>query len=596
MSNSNVRSVCRRATSSALLAGSLLLCGSATAAVTINFDTAADGAVIDTFYQLSNGVTFANPLGGNIFARSGVAISPPNLVNLLGTGVPGFDAKTGAVDATFSTTVASVSIDTYPFVAIEAFDPAVRRPFLEAYDAAGTLLSKTLYTGPLPNPSGLVSGPTETLTVTSTTNNIKRARFSSQFNQFDVVRTYAAFDNLTFAVASQFRATDGFDSETSSALSQWKTARGSVDLVTSGSFGITCFGSTGKCLDLDGGTQMAGRLESLGPLDLPAGTYTLSFAISGNQRGGATDSVTVSLANYSQTLYTELFTRASADPWQVITRTINVASHTSGKLIFDHSGGFGASDNIGIVLDQVQFNPSPPTQGPSSTILSDGSALVASYAADPSLGSASLGAPQMVCLNSTNPANCQAAATLYNRPGAGWTANLNTPASCQNARWIWAPGTTANSAPSESKSYYFTQNLVLNSTPSPTATLYIAADDFAEVFVNGVFMGSTGSVTNSSLAGAASASLKAIPIAALLHTGSNLVKIHAVNGPGSFAGCTNCTHTQNPAGVVFCADLGTTSAPAPASNWLSQSLLSSGLLLFGLLALYGRRSAGTARA
>src|SRR4051812_13074226 len=89
------------------------LCLSRASAGVINFDDAADGAAINTRYA---GVTFTNPISGNIFARNGAgfAPSPANVVSVFGTGFPIFDARFGAVDARLATPVGSVSIDARP--------------------------------------------------------------------------------------------------------------------------------------------------------------------------------------------------------------------------------------------------------------------------------------------------------------------------------------------------------------------------------------------------------------------------------------------------------------------------------------------------
>ena len=64
---------------------------------------------------------------------------------------------------------------------------------------------------------------------------------------------------------------------------------GTVDLVRSGDFGISCAGGTGSCVDLDGSTSNAG-LTSSGSFAFNAGDrVALSYLFSGNQRGGATD-------------------------------------------------------------------------------------------------------------------------------------------------------------------------------------------------------------------------------------------------------------------------------------------------------------------
>ena len=87
---------------------------------------------------------------------------------------------------------------------------------------------------------------------------------------------------------------DNFDAEAGgagssslnySAFSNWGVSDGTVDVVSNGGWGIGCVGGAGKCIDLDGSTGNAGTLTST-LLSLAAGNYTLSFDISGNQRGG----------------------------------------------------------------------------------------------------------------------------------------------------------------------------------------------------------------------------------------------------------------------------------------------------------------------
>ncbi len=67
---------------------------------------------------------------------------------------------------------------------------------------------------------------------------------------------------------------------------------GSVDLVSSGDFGINCVGGAGTCVDLDGSTSLSGGLLTLVPYAFNAGDLvTLSFDYSGNQRGGPSDGI-----------------------------------------------------------------------------------------------------------------------------------------------------------------------------------------------------------------------------------------------------------------------------------------------------------------
>lgn len=147
-----------------ILVAFIVLPRTATAAL-IHFDDAADGAIINTRYP---GITFTNPVGGNIFARNGSGFAPssPNVVSVFGSSFPQFDARNGAVDGYLATPVASVSVDARPVAPFEFLTPLTRRPFLQAFDAANNLLGTVYYAGPLPTTVAGV-GPTETLTFTS---------------------------------------------------------------------------------------------------------------------------------------------------------------------------------------------------------------------------------------------------------------------------------------------------------------------------------------------------------------------------------------------------------------------------------------------
>ncbi len=160
----------------------------------INFDDAANGTVVNTRYA---GVTFSNPLGGDIYARADIfAPSPGNVVSVFGTGLPEFDARWGAVQAHFATPMLTIRIDVRPVAPLEFLTPLTKRPFIQAFDAAGVYLGATYYAGALPTGVGEI-GPLETLTYTSTSANIAFARFSTQ-NPLDGTPTYGLFDNFRF--------------------------------------------------------------------------------------------------------------------------------------------------------------------------------------------------------------------------------------------------------------------------------------------------------------------------------------------------------------------------------------------------------------
>ncbi len=154
---------------------------------------------------------------------------------------------------------------------------------------------------------------------------------------------------------------DNFDSEGTVGVSvlnyvgfsNWTVPNGTVDLIADpNQWGIDCAGGTGKCVDLDGSTGNAGTLNSRA-FTLSAGTYSLIFDISGNQRGGSNDSMVVTFGG----LLSETFELTASETWQTIIRGFTVTEETTDFISFKHNGG----DNIGIMLDNVSVVPEPGT-------------------------------------------------------------------------------------------------------------------------------------------------------------------------------------------------------------------------------------------
>ncbi len=162
-----------------------------------------------------------------------------------------------------------------------------------------------------------------------------------------------------------------------------------------------------------------------------------------------------------------------------------------------------------------------------------------------------LGKAQLVCANATITTGCPAGAVDYNWGGT-WSARID--ACGGNARWIWAPGITGATAPAELAEYYFVNHVSLPGHPA-SARIYLAVDDEAEVIVNGDAIGIIGSTSDFSAAWASQSKPTALYITSALVTGLNTITIHAANGIGAFAGCTDCTYQQHPAGVLFCVDV-----------------------------------------
>ena len=195
-------------------------------------------------------------------------------------------------------------------------------------------------------------------------------------------------------------------------------------------------------------------------------------------------------------------------------------------------GGSSKSNAAGTMPSTAQFASGPDWMA---------------YDDDPGTNPAAhvMGAAQDVCLDATHPANCPSDAVIYGF-GAGWGPDLST---IPFALWVWGPGVSPTGA-ADLKKFFFSRTLQF--TFPLDGQIHVAADDFAEVFVNGQSAGSIGSVTDLSAAGMANAAVTTFDITDLLFPGPNVITVAAQNGPATFAGCTPaCTYAQNPAGVIF---------------------------------------------
>ena len=178
-----------------------------------------------------------------------------------------------------------------------------------------------------------------------------------------ILATLVAATTISAGAQAGVLFQDDFDAEGAAGESvlnytgfaNWTVSNGTVDLIADPNrWGIDCVGGTGKCVDLDGSNGNAGTLNS-GAFNLSAGTYSLIFDISGNQRGGSndSDSMLVTLGGF----LSETFSLSASDPWETITRNFTVATDTTDFISFNHNGG----DNIGIILDNVSVVPEPAT-------------------------------------------------------------------------------------------------------------------------------------------------------------------------------------------------------------------------------------------
>ena len=146
---------------------------------------------------------------------------------------------------------------------------------------------------------------------------------------------------------------DGFETEASTStlnynsFANWDVTAGTVDLIKNGnSWGITS--SEGDySVDLDGSSGNAGVLTSKD--GFAAGTYMVSFDISGNQRNGF-DILDVT---FDGVKLVDGLVKQAGDNF--ITLTFLATVSEGAKLAFANLGG----DNLGMILDNVSVSAVP---------------------------------------------------------------------------------------------------------------------------------------------------------------------------------------------------------------------------------------------
>lgn len=157
------------------------------------------------------------------------------------------------------------------------------------------------------------------------------------------------------------------------------------------------------------------------------------------------------------------------------------------------------------------------------------------------------GPAQAVCLNTWSML-CPPGAVDFMSPYSAWTSALE---SIPGAQWVWRPGAGPMSSNADLDRVVFSRTIVVAGKPSG-GWISLAADDYAEVRVNGVFVGAIGSV---SLAGPSPAygALTTFDITSFVKPGANTIDVLAQNGPAETWGYCGapCTFAANPAGVVF---------------------------------------------
>lgn len=186
---------------------------------------------------------------------------------------------------------------------------------------------------------------------------------------------------VTGPAAASLLFSDDFDSDASSTilnfnnLINWTVSNGTVDYIRQGGFSLGCVGGAGGCIDMDGSTNDAGRLVSRASFSVVAGTtYRMTISVSGNQRGGASDSISWGLTD--GTIDAPAAGNGGilpSDPY--LPRTLTFSGVSGTYRLFVESSG---NDNIGPLLDNVVFESLTPdgTVPEPATLLLVGGALL----------------------------------------------------------------------------------------------------------------------------------------------------------------------------------------------------------------------------
>lgn len=162
------------------------------------------------------------------------------------------------------------------------------------------------------------------------------------------VLVIAAQSNAISIFSDDFNTENGGANQLNYAsFDKWNVSDGTVDLIAPvNTYGLTA--TDGMFVDLDGSTNDAGVMTTKDSFSFLAGLqYVLTFDLSGNQRGGANDNVTLLIGLGGVTLNINDIT--SSTPWTPWTVTFTFAEAKSGPLSFANAGG----DNIGALLDNV---------------------------------------------------------------------------------------------------------------------------------------------------------------------------------------------------------------------------------------------------
>lgn len=174
----------------------------------------------------------------------------------------------------------------------------------------------------------------------------------------------AAMPAAAAVVANDFEAENGGVTALNYAGFADIDVDGSVDLVHTGDgFGIVCAGGSFGCVDLDG-SPGPGILSATLPSPGGSGVYavTISFDVSGNQRGGADDELFFGINFGAGPLIGPTFTVLADDMFQTFGLVVDFVTTSGGS--WTGFVGTTSGDAIGPIIDNFRFEVSERTDLP----------------------------------------------------------------------------------------------------------------------------------------------------------------------------------------------------------------------------------------
>lgn len=147
------------------------------------------------------------------------------------------------------------------------------------------------------------------------------------------------------------------------SLTNWTISNGTVDYLKNYP-GISCFGGSNGCLDMDGSTNDAGRITSSATFLIQSNVwYTLTAQVSGSQRSGL-DSLALGVldeddggAVWMAAATGNIAAATSFNPVEL--KFMNLGAPFNARIYFEGVGG----DNVGVILDNVVFSDDSSTPG-----------------------------------------------------------------------------------------------------------------------------------------------------------------------------------------------------------------------------------------